>query len=416
MVEFQIRRRGLTQPTLMPRRLKIKRGRIFIALTVGLMVMFGGYRYISADMSVEAVSAYSQPTLPHKQPLSWPAYGQSAVATPDYGVLETHGSTAPQPTASTAKLITVLAVMEKSPFNLGEQGNVLTITQADVDRFESYVAMNGSNVPVQVGEKLTQYQAMQGILLASSNNLADTLAIRTFGSLDAYRDYATKMLERYGLKNTTIGSDASGIDPETTSTAHDLALIAIKALEQPVIASIASQSATALPVAGTIRNTNLLLGEEGVVGLKTGFTNEAGGVFVLAANQVIDGHTQQIVTVIMGADTSRTAQLDSYRLYLTARNNFTYQTFITKGQVVGLYAPAWSNETHEAIAQDSIGAFVWAGSSVKTSAQFDILQPTTKRDAIGTVVVKIGDKNEQTTAKLNKPIDPPSVWWRIISR
>lgn len=415
MVEFQIRRRA-------PEALAIHRAKphlkliVLILFVCTMLISATVYRYSSADLTVHALNAFTLPALPEKKLLAWPSYGQAAVGTAELGVLETHGDMTPRPTASTAKLITMLAVMEKKPFALGGSGETFTLTQADVDSFDNYVARNGSNVPVEVGEKITQYQAMQGVLLASSNNLADTLAIRTFGSLSSYKDYATKMLGRYGLKNTVIGADASGLDPGTRSTAADLTVIASKVLAQPVIASITSTATASLPVAGTIHNTNILLGSDGVIGLKTGFTDEAGGVFVLAANHEIDGHRQQIISVVMGAQIGRQAQLASYDLFLSARNNFIYKTLIAKGQVVGLYTPEWTRDTYDAVATEDIGSFIWAGTSIDVKTNFRELQPSHDADDSGKVAITLGSRTLESTVKLAKPIDSPSPLWRIAGR
>ncbi|MNH58523.1 D-alanyl-D-alanine carboxypeptidase DacA precursor [compost metagenome] len=415
MTEFQIKRRGPVQPLPTSTR-HGHRLFVVVAIVCVLLGAFLTYRYVSADMVVASTVTYSMPSLPEKRTLAWPSYGQAAIATRDYGVLETHGVIEKHPTASTAKLITMLAVMERKPFELGASGETLVLDQMDVDLYDNYIARNGSNAPVQAGERITQYQAMQGVMLVSSNNLADTLAIWAFGSLDNYRAYATDMIHRYGLKNTVIGGDASGLDPGTQSTAADLAVIAQKALAQPVIASIASQQTATIPVAGQIYNTNFLLGDDGVIGLKTGESVEAGGNFVLAANHTIDGHTQQIIVVIMGAWLSKIAQQDSYGLYLSARENFTYKTLVAKNQPIASYRPAWSKHEYAATAKDDVGAFIWPGQAVKTEVQLADIQPGSAPSATGSVKVIIGTVNRASVVTLASPVDPPSAWWRIVTR
>ncbi|MNW95379.1 D-alanyl-D-alanine carboxypeptidase DacD precursor [compost metagenome] len=415
MSDFQIQRRNHLN-TLSTSSKKSHRWQIGLVLTVVLLLAIGSYRFASADTSVSAVSTYVAPAVIEKQPLDWPSYGQAAIATRDYGVLETHGVIKQHPTASTAKLITMLAVMERKPFELGMSGETLVLDQTDVDLYDHYIANNGSNAPVQLGERITQRQAMQGVLLVSSNNLADSLAIWAFGSLEAYRVYATDMIQRFGLKDTVIGSDASGLDASTLSTAADLAIIAQKALEQPVIASIASQQTATIPVAGQINNTNFLLGDDGVIGLKTGESVEAGGNFILAANHTIDGHTQQIIIVIMGADLSRIAQQDSYKLYISARDNFKYVVLAKKGQEIGAYTPGWSKRTYSAVAKNEIGAFIWPGMPVTPAIQLDIVRPESKDTSVGVVKFKVALKTQESPIILAQSIDEPSMWWRAVAR
>ena len=414
MTEFQIKRRGVVQPVVTSSR---PSHRLFAIVAI-LCLLTGAlltYRYVSADTTVAPMVTYSMPSLPEKKALAWPTYGQAAIATREHGVLETHGKIERHPTASTAKLITMLAVMEKKPFELGAEGEMLVLDQADVDLYNSYIARNGSNAPVQVGERITQYQAMQAVLLVSSNNLADTLAIWAFGSLNEYRAYATDMIKRYGLENTAIGSDASGLDAGTVSTAADLAVIAQKALAQPVVAHIASQQMATIPVAGQIYNTNFLLGDDGVIGLKTGESVEAGGNFVLAGNHEIDGHTHQVIVVVMGADLSRIAQRDSYDLYLSARDNFTYKTLVAKGQPVASYRPAWSKREYVAIAKEDVSSIIWPGQVVASNVRLAEARPG-PANAEGKITVTIGTVSRESAVTMVAPIDPPSAWWRIVAR
>jgi D-alanyl-D-alanine carboxypeptidase len=306
--------------------------------------------------------------------------------------------------------------MEKKPFALGTQGASLTLHRSDVDLYNSYADIGGSNVPVVAGETISQYQAMQGTLLASSDNLADSLAIWAFGSLAAYREYATQMVLRYGLHDTTIGLDASGLDPSTTSTAHDLALIATRALAQPVIASITRQATAELPIVGTIHNTNVLLGHSEVVGLKTGFTGEAGGVFILGATQSAATYTHTIITVVMGADVSRTAQEAAYTLYQSATRAFQYRRLIAKGEVVGWYEAPWQTRAAAISAQD-VGVFVWPTRVPALSVHLEPAQPHSVGEKVGEArLVQGGSAAHTSPVVLQQAITSPDAWWRIATR
>jgi len=98
------------------------------------------------------------------------------------------------------------------------------------------------------------------------------------------------------MASTTVGSDASGLSPDTLSTAHDLVLLGEAAMQNPVLAEIVSKSSVDdFPLIGTIENTNTLLGQDGIVGVKTGNSDEAGGVFVFAAKYNDDSGKEQII-------------------------------------------------------------------------------------------------------------------------
>src|SRR4051812_6152425 len=151
-------------------------------------------------------------------PLAWPAIGQAAVGSVEDGLLaRSLDNEELRPTASMAKVITALAIMEKQPFELGQEGQTYTITREEITNMSEYIAVDGSVLPLLIGMELTQYQAMQRMLIASDNNMADILAERIFGSKEAYVSYAQDMLQRMGLSRTVV-ADASGFSPDTAST------------------------------------------------------------------------------------------------------------------------------------------------------------------------------------------------------
>jgi D-alanyl-D-alanine carboxypeptidase (penicillin-binding protein 5/6) len=264
-----------------------------------------------------------QMTLAEDVQLAWPAVGQAAVGSVEDGLLARSSDNEElRPTASIAKVITALAIMEKQPFELGQAGQTYTIAAEDVEDMNTYMAEDGLVLPLLIGMELTQYQAMQRMLIASDNNMADILAERIFGSMDAYVSYAQDMLNRTGLSRTVV-TDASGFSPDTASTPSELVAIGIAALKNPVIAEIVAQRQAQIPNIGIITNTNQLLGADGVIGIKTGTTNEAGSCLLFAARYTAeDGQEVTIVGVIMG-DTDPTSLFnDSRKLLMSAKQDF----------------------------------------------------------------------------------------------
>lgn len=321
--------------------------------------------------------------------LAWPSYGQAAIATKDYGVLELHGDTGAQPTASIAKLITMLAILEEKPLG-DDQGDTITFTEADVELHNYYVAGNGTNTPVYSGLKWTQYQALQAVLHDSSNNVSDSLAIWAFGSLEGYRDYAQAMVERFGMKDTVIGIDASGYSPTTTSTAHDIALLAQYALDNPTIRDIANQPSSNLSGAGLRHNTSWINDSE-IIGLKNGFLPEAGGVFVLVGVQSVDGEEQEIITVVMGAPGGPSmAMRDARALYYSAKDHFSFEIVVSSGQKIGQYRPSWLDQPVAIVAERDLRMFVWAGLSPTIKAEAQDLE-FSYRGVVGGLTVDYGE-------------------------
>lgn len=264
----------------------------------------------SAVEAETPVYALAQPKeeLRITSPMPWPQYGQSAYGVTDNGIL---ASSAPQstsvPVASLAKVITALAVLKQKPLAPGEQGPMITLNEQDVALYNDYLRKDGSVTPVEVGERITQYQAMLAMMLPSSNNMSDSLTRWAFGSDEAYIAYANKMIKDLGLKNTLV-ADASGFSPNTKSTAEDMVQLGILYMKNPLLKQIAMQREATIPVAGVIPNYNAPLNKDGILGIKVGYTDEAGRSF-LVADVRKDGTVS--VAAAVGAPDLATAMRDA---------------------------------------------------------------------------------------------------------
>jgi D-alanyl-D-alanine carboxypeptidase (penicillin-binding protein 5/6) len=102
-----------------------------------------------------------------------------------------------------------------------------------------------------------------------------------------------------GMTHTRY-TDPSGYDDATVSTAADQVRLVDRAMRLPVFASIVATPSATLPVAGTVHNTDKLLGYNGFVGVKTGSTAAAGGCFAFRAVRRIHGKPTTITGVVLG--------------------------------------------------------------------------------------------------------------------
>lgn len=349
--------------------------------------------------------------------LDWPAQGVAAIGAQGFGVLATHGDQTARPIASISKVITSLAVLEKSPLQLGEQGPLYTVTQADVARYNDYVARDGSVALVAVGEQISEYKALQAMLLPSANNVADSLAVWVFGSLENYHAYANQMVQRLGMTHTTVGGDASGMLPITTSTPADLVKLGETALGNQVIAQIVAQPTAELPVAGTVYNTNLLLGQEGVIGIKTGTSDEAGGCLLSAAtHEVTKGKTVTVISAVLGAPDRPAVRAAAAALLDSAKTNFTYETPISSGQLIATYSLPWG-ATATAVADSSVAFIRWNGDPIQSAPKLDtIARGMPKGAKLGTLTVSSGTARYTATVITRQAVAGPSLWWRATRR
>ena len=213
---------------------------------------------------------------------------QSAVVlTADTGTVlfEKDGHT-PRPVASTTKIMTALLALEAAQ----EQGDPL------VDITQEMVAVEGSSMGLQAGDSISLTGLAAGMLLASGNDAANAAALYLDGSLESFAARMNQRAAALGMEDTHFvtpsgldGEDAQGLGH--LSTAYDMALLARAALEDQAFRQLCSNPSLAVEFAEPVKrvtytNHNKLLTQyQGCVGVKTGFTKEAGRCLVSAAER-----------------------------------------------------------------------------------------------------------------------------------
>lgn len=225
-------------------------------------------------------------------PTAWAAgpevSAQSAVVlTADTGTVlfEKDGHT-PRPVASTTKIMTALLALEAAQ----EQGDPL------VDITQEMVAVEGSSMGLQAGDSISLTGLAAGMLLASGNDAANAAALYLDGSLESFAARMNQRAAALGMEDTHFVTP-SGLDGEDAqglvhlSTAYDMALLARAALEDQAFRQLCSSPSLAVEFAEPVKrvtytNHNKLLTQyQGCVGVKTGFTKEAGRCLVSAAER-----------------------------------------------------------------------------------------------------------------------------------
>jgi D-alanyl-D-alanine carboxypeptidase (penicillin-binding protein 5/6) len=229
----------------------------------------------------------------------WPAYGQAAFVQAGQSRIQAGPNQHAAAIASLAKVMTAYVVLRDHPLRLGEDGPTITLTDADVADTDRRRGQQESVVSITAGEQLTERQALQALLLPSANNIAAVLARWDAGSADRFVARMNAAARSLGMTNTRY-TDPSGYDDATVSTAADQVRLVDRAMRLPVFASIVATPSATLPVAGTVHNTNTLLGHNGFVGVKTGSTAAAGGCFAFRAIRWIDRKRTTITGVVLG--------------------------------------------------------------------------------------------------------------------
>ncbi len=402
----------------MVRETRTGRRRISATVFILLICMIALYGFVSyrmplpvltAELSLPAADPAAAPTLP------WPKYGEEAIGAEGYGVLASHNAGKPLPTASTAKVMTALAVLKRHPLPLGQQGPTLTLTAADMGYYDTYFSEDGSLVKVVAGEKITEYQALEAMLLPSANNMAESLAVWAFGSQAAYVQFANSYAKKLGMNDSHF-ADASGFSPLTVATASDLVLLGEASLQNPVLAHIVSLKSAKIPIAGTIKNVNWLLGDENINGIKTGSTDQDGGAYLFSAPHTYpSGQTVTVIGAIMGAKLLNYAMYDSIPLLQATETNFKPTTILHAGQSVGRYAVPWDIDV-DAVAAKSLEVMSWQGRTITPQISFKRLQaPFAKGITVGTITTSI-DPSQSISIITSHATGEPDWFWRTWRR
>ena len=375
-------------------------------------VMYVTGSLVAPMPATAAVTAHETSIAQPTAQLSWPGFGASAITALDYpGVSEFHGTNASLPIASMTKTITALVVLAKKPLKAGGDGPSIRFTDADVAVWTQVVAEGGSWAPVVSGTSMTEKQTLEAMLLPSANNYAISLANWAYGSVAAYLKAAKAWLSAHNLTGTHL-VDASGLDPGSRSTTKDLIAIGKLVLADPVLPSIVATKEATLPGAGQQQNTNVLLGVDGIDGIKTGNTDQAGNCLMFSADVAVGSSTVRALGVVIGAPTHDALWAAVKTLLVSMQNGFHEVDVVTDGQSFGTYTTVWGAKS-KLVATSTKTFLVWSDTPVTVSIQTRPVQVGNAGEVVGQVAFTLNGKTETAQLALKSKLPDPGFWWRL---
>lgn len=224
--------------------------------------------------------------------------------------------------ASMTKMMSMLLIMEEI-----ENGNLKWNEM--ITTSEKASSMGGSQIFLKVGEKMTVEDLLKGVAIASGNDAVVALAERVSGSEEQFVKRMNIRAKDLGLKNTNF-INATGLTADNHySTAYDMSLIAKELVKHEKILEFTStyedylRKDTKSPF--WLVNTNRLVRfKEGVDGLKTGFTDEAG--YCLTATMKKDN--MRLITVVMKEENTSKRSADTTKMLDYGFNIYMVQTIL----------------------------------------------------------------------------------------
>jgi serine-type D-Ala-D-Ala carboxypeptidase (penicillin-binding protein 5/6) len=395
-------------------------------LVVGAVVVVAAVVWVSVQLlrpvppMTLAASVTTARSLPGLAPRpDWPGGAQAAVGLPGTGLLGAHGGSQPVPIASLAKIMTAYLVLTDHPLPAGGSGPAITVTAADATVYARDQRQGQSVVRVVAGERLTERQALEAMLIPSGNNIASLLARWDAGSEPAFVAKMNAAARSLGLRQTRY-ADASGADPATVSTAGDQFQLTLRALQIPAFRQIVAMPQVTLPVAGVAYNVNAALGHDGIVGVKTGSSSQAGGCLAFAATRKVAGTQVTIVGVVLGVQptSAQPSELDgvisaSESLLASVGGDLEHTQVIRPGTVLGNVSSAWTAGP-AAVAATGIAVTAWPGTPVTiTVTPRPLAHAISQGQPVAQATITIGSEVRHITLDASQAASAPSVGWLL---
>ena len=233
------------------------------------------------------------------------------------------------PMASMTKIMSMLLIMENI-----EEGNLTYEDKVLISKNAS--SMGGSQVFLQAGEEYMVNDLLKCIAISSANDAVVAMAEKISGSVDAFVNLMNTRAKELDLKNTNF-TNPHGLDDENHySSAYDMAVIARELLKHEDILKYTSiyEDYLTKPDGSQVWlvNTNRLVRfYDGVDGLKTGYTTEAGYCLTATAKK----SDLRLISVVMASSSAEERSSDTSTLLTYGFNSFKNNIIYSKDKSLG---------------------------------------------------------------------------------
>lgn len=304
--------------------------------------------------------------------------------------------------ASMTKMMSLILIMEEI-----ENNNLKLNEKIRISNNAS--SMGGSQIFLEENELIKVEDLIKGISMASANDAVVALAERIAGSETTFVYKMNQKAKALGLKNTYF-KNSTGLDIEGHySSAKDMSIIAKELIKHKKILEYSSKYESYLREKSNKKfwlvNTNKLIKSyEGMDGLKTGYTKNAGYCLTSTAKR----NNQRLISVIMGEETSKIRNKETEDLLNYGFNLYQTRTILKKGKVVYKYTNDKSNVIKtDVILKEDVNILEKKGhkrNNIKYKVKmFNKELPIKKSDTVGKIEIyennKLINKKDLTVKK-----------------
>ena len=345
-------------------------------------------------------------------------YTSAIVLEPTTGrVLFEDNADKPVPTASMAKMMTLLIAMEEI-----RDGNLTYDTPVTISARAS--RMGGSQVYLRAGSVWPMKNLLIATMVHSANDASTAIAEKIAGSNESFSDLMNAKAQDLGLKNSRF-YDPHGLPPSDPSknnvmSARDLAKLGLELMKHPFMRQLAviPEMEFRNGTLEKIYNPNRLLRfYEGATGIKTGYSGPAGFSVTASARR----NNMELVCVVTGAKTSRGPESSfeiAARLMNKAFIDYKMLTPVKAGAVVAQASvDAGKAKSVGVMASRDASSLVKRGEDKNVKIAFqggNVKAPVKRGQRVGTIVVQRGNETLATMPAVAAKDVAKQPWWKAL--
>lgn len=344
-------------------------------------------------------------SVPTNQPVAW--------FLPEFGYLGSHEDRT-VPIASLTKMMTTYVALHIDPLSATQSGSCIAVSPWDVSQYDIMRASGQSSIPIAVGEQLCEHDLLRGVLVHSASDYAELTAELVTGevgekALQAFIQKMNLMASNLGLHHTHY-ADVAGFSPESVSTAQDQVKLASLIMQNAFVRDTVSLSYINDPHAGILQSFTPLLGVDGVVGVKSGRTDAAGGCDAMAVAYT-DGRQRYLAYAVVldarGGDLLTPAGAQALAIELSLIRHWSTH-YLTSHQQVSVLRDGHGHHISLAIRQGLWLRFM--GVSNRWSVKIGNLSHVRRGDVVAWLESNKGQPNQIPLVATQSISQPP--WWK----
>lgn len=317
----------------------------------------------------------------------------------------------PRQIASITKLVTVLVCLDAKPVEAGSDGPSYALTERDAEIRRTVLESDGVVADVPVGRKLTTRQFIELALLPSANNYAIGYAERVFGSNAGFQKAASEWAAKHELKTLRI-SEPSGLSEKNVASAVDLVEVGRLALADPLVAEVVAEPWADIPGIGPIMNSNPLIGDANVVGLKTGTLSSVGYNLLAARKDRVGDRDVVSIAVVLGRPDRSARTRDARAVLRDAPKAIDEVALVEADAKVGTVR-TWQGKTVELRTTRAASAVLLPDETASRHVRLGALGAGEAGRAAGVIRTEAPGGKSMVPVVTARAIERPDVWWRV---